>query len=243
MSWLLCRSYGRLGEQMRFRVLFAVLAVCVLLRPAPAEASLTTFASFVGTVGLSTDGFGSTASSGTISASVPVGSTVLAAYLYSSFTPNFFSAASGSLNGTPVVYTTLGANDVGLQAGRADVTSIVAPIINGGVGGVYNFTVTESSSASTDGEALVVVYSNPLLGVGSVGILDGFSATGGDSTAINFATPLDPTAPGFLAEMRLGIGFSCCSEVGLFNQRSEITVNGTTATTVAGDEGRWVGYR
>jgi hypothetical protein len=59
--------------------------------------------------------------------------------------------------------------------------------------------------------------------------LDGFSATGGDSTAINFAQPLDKTAPGFFAEMRLGIGFSCC------NQQSTISVNGTVITTTAGN--------
>ena len=34
------------------------------------------------------------------------------------------------------------------------------------------------------------------------------AATTGDSTAINFATPLDKTTPGFLAEMFLGIGFA-----------------------------------
>jgi len=108
------------------------------------------------------------------------------------------------------------------------VTSIIKPLIDGGPGGVYDFTVTETSS-NQDGEALVVVFSNPALGVSTVGILDGFASVTGDVTSINFAEGLDPTAPGFAAEMRLGIGFSCCG------QQSTVTVNGTTITNTAGN--------
>jgi hypothetical protein len=100
------------------------------------------------------------------------------------------------LNGTGVSYTSLGTLAGFLTAGRSDVTSIVKPIIDGGIGGVYNFTVTETSSVQ-DGEALVVVYSNPSLGISTIGILDGFSAFAGDTTSVNFATALDPTAAGF----------------------------------------------
>jgi hypothetical protein len=101
-------------------------------------------------------------------------------------------------------------------------------VINGGPGGIYNFTVTETASTQ-DGEALVVVYSLASLPVGTVGILDGFSAVTGDSTAINFSNPLDPTAPGFFAEMRIGDSFSCCG------QKSTISVNGVTITDNAGN--------
>jgi hypothetical protein len=115
-----------------------------------------------------------------------------------------------------------------LSTARADVTSVVAPVIDGGPGGIYNFTVTEAS-ASQDGEALVVVYSNPLLPVGTVGILDGFSDVNGDSTAINFVDPLNPLDPGFFAEMILASSFSCCG------QRSEVSVNGTLISQNAGN--------
>lgn len=199
---------------------------------APSYASLLTFRQFVGPVGYSSDGFGDTSNRGTISASVPVGSTVLAAYLYSAsyFNPDGGGVA-GSLNGTSwgagtFLYNPAVGGDLG--ATRYDVTSIVAPVINGGAGGVYNFTITESS-VNQDGEALIVIYSNPTFSTRTVALLDGFSAAGGDVFTARFGISLDPSQPGFLAEMILGIGFSCC------NQRSTVSVNGTVISNNAGN--------
>jgi hypothetical protein len=62
-----------------------------------------------------------------------------------------------------------------------------------------------------------------------VGILDGFARVDGDTTSINFADPLDPTDPGFFAEMYLGISFSCC------NQKSKVEVNDQLLTENAGN--------
>lgn len=218
--------------------LFLPLAAAGLLMAGSAQASLTAFQQYTGKVGYSSDGFGSTSQSGTISASVPAGSTVLAAYLYTStYFNGTLSGVGGTLNGNAVSYTALGVNAASccaLAAGRTDVTSIVKPIIDGGAGGVYNFSITETSS-SQDGEALVVVYSNPALGISTVGILDGFASVIGDTTSINFIAPLDPTAPGFFAEMALGIGFSCCS------QKSTVKVNGVTMTDNAGNNDDGVG--
>lgn len=205
-----------------------VLALVALLRPLQAEAALTVFQTYVGNVGVSTDGLGTLEPGGIISASVPAGATVLNAYLYSSMTPTT-TAAGGSLNGNALVYTPLGANNINLQAYRADVTSIVKPIIDGGPGGIYDFNVAENNTNLTDGEALVVVYSLPSLAVSTVGILNGFTQTTGDDTSINFSSALNPAEPGFLAEMRLGIGFSAGG------QRSEVTVNGTLITAQAGN--------
>lgn len=211
----------------------AITGACTLAAVAfaatPASASLTVFKTYTGTVGLSTGGFGSTTDAGMITVHAPVGATVLGAYLYSS--TYFGGSASGTLNGSAVTYgaalgSTGGCCD--LQAFRADVTSIVSSVINGGVGGAYNFSLTETG-VNMDGEALVLVYSDPTLGTSTIGILDGFSATTGDSSSINFADPLDPSDPGFFAEMRIGDGFSCC------DQESTITVNGQTLTTVAGN--------
>jgi len=222
---------------MRFKLPLALVLTAGLLYPAAADASLTEFATFVGNYGVSTDGFGSTSQSGTISAEVPVGATVVAAYLYTATYGAINPAVGGTLNGSAVTYgasvpnTGVGGN---LASNRADVTAIVAPVINGGLGGVYNFAITETNG-SQDGEALVVVYSLPSLPVSTVGILDGFSAAGGDNTAINFSDPLDPTAAGFFADMRLGIGFSCCTAYSSATQRSNVTVNGTLMTAVAGD--------
>jgi hypothetical protein len=186
-------------------------------------------------VGLSSDGCGSTAQSCQLTANIPAGATIRAAYLYTStytFSGPNFAGVGGTLDGVNVNYTALGANVITpdaftLQAGRADVTSIIQAKYDG-VGGAYNFVVTETD-ARQDGQALVVVYDLPSLATATVGILDGFSAVNGDSTSITFANPLDPAAPGFFAEMRLGIGFSCC------DQRSTVTVNGVTITTQAGN--------
>lgn len=218
---------------MKFKVALPLVLIAGLFRPTAADAGLTVFQTFVGTVGVSTDGFGSLSQTGTISASVPVGATVLAAYLYTStFDNGTLAGVGGTLNGSAVAYTNLGtdfASCCQLTAGRADVTGIVKPVIDGGAGGIYNFTVTETSD-SQDGEALVVVYSLPSLAEATVGIVDGFAAVTGDSTSINFSEPLDPTAPGFFAEMALGIGFSCC-----FSQQSTVRVNGTLITENAGN--------
>lgn len=218
---------------LRRVIVGAALLALALFTPRPAEASLSVFQTYVGSYGVSTDGFGSTTQSGTISASIPAGATVVGAYLYTS---TYFNSSpvgvGGTLNGQAVNYSTnLGttAPCCTLTAFRADVTSIVQAAYTGiAPGDIYNFNITETS-INQDGEALVVVYQLGSLPVSTIGILDGFSAVSGDSTSINFADPLDPTQAGFFAEMRLGIGFSCC------NQASTVTVNGTNITTAAGN--------
>lgn len=193
-----------------------------------AQASLTAFKSFTGQYGVSTDGWGSTSQSGVISASVPAGSTVVAAYLYTS--AHSTGAVGGTFNSSVIDYAAnLGVNAGYLNAWRADVTNLVKPVIDGGAGGVYNFDITETAGYQ-DGSALVVVYGNAALGVSSIGILDGFSASTGDNTSINFAQPLDPSGVGFKAEMMLGIGYSCCG-----GQYSSVKVNGQTLTDAAGN--------
>ena len=207
------------------------LLACSAL-PATSWASLTVFQTYTGNVAMSSDGYGSLSNSGVISASVPAGATVVAAYLYSS---TFLTASTPTvtLDGTTVTFGPRVANTTAccdLASFRADVTSIVAPTIDGGGGGVYNFDIAEIGlGANTDGEALVVVYELASLPTATVGILDGFASVDGDSATLNFANPLDPNDPGFFAEMILGIGFSCC------DQKSTVTVNGSLMTTNAGN--------
>lgn len=205
-----------------------ILALFALLKPLPAEAALTVFQTFVGNVAVSTDGMGSSANSGVLTANAPAGATVLGAYLYTSMFFDTTIPVADTFNGNVVSYTDLGINAGFLRGARADVTAIVAGVIDGGGGGAYNFNMVESGDDNQSGEALVVVYSLPALPVTTVGILDGFSAFAGDTTSINFATPLDPMALGFSAEMRLGIQHSCCG------QNSDVTVNGTLITENAG---------
>lgn len=198
---------------------------------APANAALTVFQTFNGTYGLSTDGGGSTGSSYTVNAFVPVGATVAAAYLYQA--TNFTTSVQPvTLNGTAVSFGPLVGNTTAccsIASARADVTSLIAPIINGGAGGTYNFTIGEGNSGVTDGTALVVVYSLSSLATQTVAILDGFASASGDTATVSFASPLNPAAPGFVADLRLGIGFS------VNGQSSTVDVNGTRITSNAGN--------
>lgn len=211
-----------------------LLSALLLMIAGSVQATLVPFQTFVGNYGVSTDGWGSLSQSGTISALVPAGATVTAAYLYSStFNNGSLSGVGGTLAGQTVNYdTNLGTIPAPacceLTATRADVTDIIKPLVDGGPGGVYNFDITETS-ASQDGSALVLVYSDPSLAVSTVGILDGFALVNGDTTSLNFADPLDPTALGFFAHMMLGIGFSCCG------QTNTVEVNGTLITQNAGN--------
>lgn len=210
----------------------------LLAQSSTALASLTTFQTFSGNVGVSVDGGGSTASTlpNGLSAEVPTGSTVVAAYLYTS-TYNDLGGAGGTLNGTTVNYTALPANassDVPLQAGRANVTSIVQAEINPSgktaLGGTYNFGVTETATGTQDGEVLVVVYSNPKTPTSSIGILDGAASSAGDTSKINFAS--NPSGSTVL--MSIGDGFSY-DLGGVTNQFSTINVDGSLLTAAAGN--------
>ena len=202
-----------------------------------AEASLTSFKTYVGSVGLSSGGCGSVTQTCTFTSLIPTGSTVVGAYLYSSlYSQPSTTLPGGTLNGQTVNYSTsLGVNaTASVQAYRADVTAIVSPIVAAATSMTLSFTVTETN-ALQDGEALVIVYSNPLLPTQTAAILDGFSVSGGDTSAVNFATALHPSAAGFTADFRIGDGFSYdgtgCTDSG---QLSTITVNTKTLTNVAG---------
>ena len=216
---------------MKLKFAPALVLTASLLYPAAAHASLSTFQTYVGNYGVSTDGFGSLAQTGTISAEVPAGATVVAAFLYSS---NFGGAiAPGRHVGRNPRWPMAPAvpnPDVccGLSSNRADVTAIVAPIIDGGPGGVYDFTVTETDG-SQDGTALVVVYSLASLPVSTVGILDGFSSAA--------ETAHRSTSPIRWIRRRLGSSRKCASPAAsaAAARTPTITVNGTIITENAGN--------
>nr|MBI3613041.1 PEP-CTERM sorting domain-containing protein [Nitrospirota bacterium] len=217
-------------RSMLLVVLMAMAVVAVSSWSRPAEAGLVSLATYTGAVAVSTDGFGNVSADGIISASVPTGSTVLGAYLYTA-TNGGASPGPVTLAGVPVTFPTVFTNAPPccpdfFHTGRADVTSIVAPLIGGGGALPFDFAISDGSSTTVDGEALVVVYSNPLLPTSTVAIMNGGQALTGDTFTITFASPL---APGFFGEMRLGDSFSCCG------QESTVKVNGTTISTHAGN--------
>ena len=141
---------------------------------------------------------------------------------------------------------------IGLYTYRADVTSIVAPLVNGAPG-LTRIPVASINNLGSDGLALVVVFSSPGLDPRqSVAILDGGQAgnTGPDSvggvggfttTAFGLSAPVDKTIPNFNAVLSLGIQFSdqdavghACGQNPNFAQFSIVNVNGTRLTSCAG---------
>lgn len=216
-------------------------AAAAALAMSGAQAALTSFQTFTGNLGLSSDGWGSTSQAGVITANVPAGATVVAAYLYTStFGNGNLTGVGGTIAGQAIgPFTSLGTNATAccsLTAARANVTGILKPLIDGGAGGTYNFNVTETSS-SQDGYALVVIYSLPANPISTIGILDGWASAAGDNANVAFGAPIDPTAPGFFAEMRLGIGFSFngspCGPTSR-PQASTVRIDGTLITESAG---------
>jgi len=199
-------------------------------------------ATFVGNAGVSTDGLG-TRGTGTLQAEVPSGSTVEFAYLHvvtrTTNAPAFqppsisFEGQAISLTYRPNVDDVASFN---FETGRADVTSIVRNKI-GSSGGIFNFTVDETSTASPDnveGTSLTVIFSNPALPVRSIAVLDGgLTGPTAQTTTLSLVDPIDKSNPDFVAQMALGIQFGF--QLGNPLQFSTIDVNGTRLTSSAGN--------
>jgi hypothetical protein len=230
---------------------FAIVASGLLLcAVGDAAAGLNQAALFSGHVGMSIDGVGSNNSPvGDIQVLMPAGSTVLKAFLYSAGTPfpwysnspttlDAYNGAGITLAGNAITNfdTLVGATatprpEIGrFFTARADVTGLMQTLTSVG-GPLFNFSVSEGTlNNRIDGEALVVMYSNPALPLGSVAVLDGGQNTGGETSVVSFAGPIgDPNGPGFLAQMSIADSFSCCG------QESTIAINGSLLTSHAGN--------
>ena len=205
-----------------------------------AQASLTpSYQLSAAGANLSTDGCGSNGPTCTLDSMLPTGATITQAYLYSSTynpqtDPNGVMFSQGAATTTPT-FVALGANNFGLQAWKANVTSFVQA--NANLGSLTTWTANEGGNTSAiDGETLVIAYTDPSISaVQSVAILDGFSQTTGDTSSITFSA----LPSGFSAAMQIGDGFSYDGADPnnpdyTIGQVSTISVNGTTITTVAG---------
>lgn len=223
----------------------ATALACLLACASPAAASLVTFQVYTGGVDVSTDGAVSTGNVATISAGIPSGASITAAYMYTATqwfaggTDFSLSPPPGvQLNGNELTYDATFFNagiaaarpEIRLSSHRADVTNIVAAAYDG-LGGTYDFDYAETEFAGDiDGSALVVVFDDPTLSDRTVAILNGASSSTGDTATATFEDPLDPSAPGFDAELFLGINFS----TGDSGQVSEIRLNGQLLSGNAG---------
>jgi hypothetical protein len=208
-----------------------------------ANADLTLAGTFSGNVGLSVDGIGgNNVNVGTVQAVIPVGATILKAFLYSAGTPHpryadsptslaDYNASGITLAGntinnfTKIVGATSDGPGIGRWfTGRADVTALIQTLTAGAATDSFSWAVTEGAlNNRIDGEVLAIVYSHPSLALATVALLDGGQRTGGESTVVNFANPLtDPTVAGFAAQFGIASSFSAS------NQASTISVNWMT---------------
>ncbi len=244
-------------NSMLYYVSFMFLAVTVVLGAAqPAFASLLIIPGGVvtGTVGVSSDGCGTNQPPCSISQDVIAGATVLKAFLYGTsvgFGPTV--SITVELDGTPIVLTALPHNQApsGLISYRADVTTEVTTALT--ALSTHTFSVDDSVGQSTgvvDGIGLVIIYSHASLPTSSVLVFDGGQQASATVQNLVFGAPVDTSAVGFAAEMRLGIGFSAQDQSdpsgnshcgGDSTMDSQIDVNGVRLTSCAGNEDDAVG--
>jgi hypothetical protein len=197
---------------------------------------LSSIYSVTGNYTLSADGIGSESTSMQIRVNKPTAAaTVAKAILMSTVTNATIGNGCCTLAATSVNWNGSISYDGGFFNNYwADVTSIVAPIINPLAAGISTIDVTECNSGAQDGEALLVVFNDASAPNRTIIIMFGGLATTGDSYAITLGAPIDPLAPGALFDMGLGIGFSY--QAGGSQQYSIINVNGQRLTTSAGGE-------
>ena len=200
-----------------------------MIKPNPAVA-----ATFIGNAGISTDGLGTTGS-GTIQAEVPAGSTVEYAFVH--IATRKIQPGQIGFDGQGVPITWLNNTEPGpsqFKTGRADVTEIVANKVGSG-GGTFNFTLDETvtgNPGNVEGTSLTVIYSNSELPERTILVLEGgLTGPTPKTNTLYLNEPLDPTVPGFTAQMALGIQFGVLNGT----QYSTIDVNGKRLTSSAGD--------
>ncbi len=226
---------------MKLKIACLIALGLVLSEVPKASAALTNSYQFSGKGNWSIDGVGSNNTPvGSINAIVPVGSTVVKAFLYST-TYNFGSPFTPIVNFDGITYNTwtdlgFAATCCNLKAFRADVTTQVATKIGGGAASPFVFDVlSENPNDSIDGTVLAIVYSNPAEQERTIAFLDGSTAATGTTTFVNLTNPLTNTQlsdPTFEALMSLGIGFSFQQQGS--DQYSTVDINSTRLTSAAG---------
>ena len=208
-----------------------VPADAALLRSAT---SLQVFYSISGHVSYSVDGVGSNDPTQLVQVQKPNASaTVIKAYLMAATIYDGGSIPDGgiTLNGAGVNWELTVAGPITNTNHRADVTAIVQPVVDVAGPGLIDFTLAEPyGTFLVDGEILVVIFNDPTITDDrTVALMFGGQATTGDTFTINFAQPIDPSAPGARADMGLGISYSVGGD-----QHSNIDVQGVRMSSSAG---------
>lgn len=206
------------------------MTMTALVGASTASASLAPFYSASGSVDLSQNGYAS--NSGPVTKPIvkpSAGATVRAAFLFAAGTPGYTPQSTDiTLDGTPVTFTdTPVTASFGAITREADVTSIVAPVINAAAPGNVNLTVNEVNNTYTlDGEALVVVFNDPAVSNNTVALEYGTEDTTGDTFNVGFAQPINLGTTSIT--FAIGDSYSYQGVTGSpVDQYSLIDVNGT----------------
>ncbi len=195
---------------------------------------LTQLYSVTGNYILSADGAGSLNSSFSIDVNKPsLGASVHKAYLFGA-SRGFqnYSIPNGciTLNGTGINWDMTISSGISSYNHYAEVTGLIASLINPLVPGIISIPVTECSTSLIDGISLLVIFSDVTTTEKTILIMFGALSTTGDDFSITLSEPIDPNAPGALLNMGLGISFGFQGN----EQYSLIDVNGQRLTTSAG---------
>ncbi len=190
--------------------------------------------SVVGNYVLSADGAGGNPLSAfSVDANKPsAGATVHKAFLLGVPMWTTTPIANGciTLAASPITWDGSSINTAGSLNYYADVTAIVAPILNAAGVGITPLAVTECNTAGIDGVGLLVIFNDASADPKTIVIMFGGLSSTGDNFAITLSEPIDPIAPGALLNMGLGIEFGFQGS----SQYSIIDVNGSRLTTSAG---------
>lgn len=240
----------RLGETLRtsVRTRLALAGLALAALSAPTAAQLEAVVQETGRISVSVDGKGTVNSSYVVRVNKPAGATVRKAYFAACAqgnptfpNPPVIGNGEITLNGTPINWS----RSVGNNAGTlidffwnvfADVTNVVKATIDAAPAGLVNIPVIEAKTDEVDGSILTVIFDDPNVAeTSTVIVLFGGQDTTGDQFTINLAEPIDPTEPGVVADMGLGIGFSFQGDFGT-GMVSLIDVNSRRMTSSAGGE-------
>lgn len=184
---------------------------------------------------LTADGVGSNNSLMSVNVNKPSAqATVQKAILISSVTFSTIGNGCVTLGGIPITWD--GSATVSFFNNYwADVTSIVAPLINASPAGTTTLNITECNTGDIEGEALLVVFNDAAATEKTIIIMCGAMNPAGDNFSVTLAQPIDPSKPGALLDMGLGIGFGFQSNYG-GEQTSYVSVNSQRITSSAGGE-------
>jgi hypothetical protein len=206
-------------------------------------ASLIPIVQETGRISVSVDAAGSNSELGTsLRVNRPAGATVRKAYMMAASHGRFAlrTIADGELTlaGQPVAwergeYNPIPGSPTFFHNVFADVTDIVAPIVNAAAG-LTLLGVTESDTAEINGTVLVVLFDDPTqLNDSSVILLFGGQDTEGDRFVVDLAEPIDPSAG--RVDMGLGIAHSFQGPFGT-DMANLVNVNEQRLTSSAGGE-------